>query len=223
MKIILPEPQELPLFHGIAPDERDALLACLGASERRFLRGAFLLRAGEPTDALGILLAGSASVLQEDYWGNRNLIAHLGAGQLFAESFALLPGAPLNVSVLAQEECRALFLPTQRILSPCPSACTRHGQLARNLLGELARKNLRLNEKLTHMGQRGTREKLLSFLSAEAGRADAAEFDIALDRQQLADFLGVERSAMCTVLAQLQKEGLLTYQRKHFRLFASRP
>ncbi len=223
MKIALPKELSLPLFQDISPSEQEKLLCCLEASERRYEKGTFLLHAGETADRLGVLLEGSASVLQEDYWGNRNLITHLGAGQVFAESFALLPGTPLNVSVLAQEACRVLLLPTQRILSPCPSACAYHGRLTQNLLRELARKNLRLNEKLTHMGQRSTREKLLSFLSAEAGRKGAAEFEIRLDRQQLADYLGVERSAMCAVLTQLQKEGLLAYNRKHFRLFAGSP
>ena len=102
----------------------------------------------------------------------------------------------LNVSVEAESAVTVMFLHIRRVLSVCPSACSYHSRFIRNLLGELAEKNLRLNEKLTHMGQRTTRAKLMSYFSAEAQRRGGYEFDIPFSRQQLADYLGVERSGL---------------------------
>ena len=168
-------------------------------------------------ESVGLLLEGAVLVVQEDFWGNRNLIARIQPGQLFGESYAC-SGAPLGVDVVADSPSRVLWLNVHRVLSVCPNGCAYHSRLIRNLLSVLAEKNLRFKEKLDHMGQRTTREKLLSYLSAEARRQKSSEFDITFNRQQLADYLSVERSAMSAKLGKLREEGVLDFERSHFRL-----
>ena len=157
-------------------------------------------------------------IIQEDFWGNRNILAAVGAGHCFAETFACSPGAVLNVSVIAETNVQVLFLNVKRILTTCPSTSSHHSRMIRNLLSELAEKNLRLNEKITHLGQRSRRAKILSYLSAEAQRHGSAEFDIAFSRQQLADYLSVDRSGLSMELSRMQEEGLLEYRKNHFVL-----
>ena len=207
-----------PLFSGISEAEVTAMLACLRAETKAFPKDAFLLRAGDTAGAIGLVLSGSVLIVQEDIWGNRNILSKAAPGQTFAAAFACAPGAALNASVVAEQPVTVLFLDVQRILNVCPSACTHHSRIIRNLLRELAEKNLRFSEKLTHMGQRTTRAKLLSYLSAEAQRLGAYEFDIPFSRQQLADYLGVERSGLSLELGKLQREGLLDFHKSHFRL-----
>ena len=166
------------------------------------------------------MLSGSALIVQEDIWGNRNILSKAGPGQTFAEVFACAPGAVLNVSVEAESAVTVMFLRVRRVLSVCPSACSHHSRIIRNLLGELAEKNLRLNGKLTHMGQRTTRAKLMSYFSAEAQRRGSYEFDIPFSRQQLADYLGVERSGLSMELGKMRREGLLDFHKSHFLLKA---
>ena len=132
--------------------------------------------------------------------------------------YACAPGSGLNMSVIAETPVTALFLNVTRILNVCPSACSHHNRIIRNLLGELAGKSLRLSEKLTHMGQRTTRAKIMSYLSAEAQRLGTYEFDVPFSRQQLADYLGVERSGLSLELGKMKKDGLLEYHRSHFVL-----
>ena len=194
MKEFFPVLHMAALFSGISDEELAAMLSCLGARIDTFPKGSHLLRAGESVEEVGLVLAGSALIVQEDIWGNRNILSKTGPGQTFAEVFACAPGAVLNVSVEAESAVTVMFLHIRRVLSVCPSACSHHSRIIRNLLGELAEKNLRLNEKLTHMGQRTTRAKLMSYFSAEAQRRGGYEFDIPFSRQQLADYLGVERS-----------------------------
>ena len=124
----------------------------------------------------------------------------------------------LNVSVIAETPVTALFLNVKRILNVCPSACAHHSRIIRNLLSELAEKNLRFNEKLTHMGQRTTRSKIMSYLSSEAQRLGKYEFDIPFSRQQLADYLAVERSGLSLELGKMRSEGLLDFHKSHFVL-----
>lgn len=218
MKKFLPLLRNTALFAGIAEGEILSLLGCLDVRTSVHAKGAFILRAGDRVDAAGLLISGSALVVQEDFWGNRNLMARLAPGQTFAEVFACAPAAILNVGVVAESPCEVMRLDVRRLLTTCPSACAHHGRMIRNLVAELAGKNLRLNEKLTHMGQRTTRAKLLSYLSAQAQRLGAAEFDIPLSRQQLADYLSVERSAMSAALSRLRDEGLLEFEKNHFTL-----
>lgn len=206
------------LFSGVSEEEVIAMLSCLKAERKDFPKDAFLLRAGDTAESIGLVLSGSVLVIQEDIWGNRNILSKAGPGQTFAAAYACAPGSVLNVSVIAETPVTALFLNVKRILNVCPSACAHHSRIIRNLLSDLAGKNLLLNEKLTHIAQRTTRAKLMSYLSAEAQRRGAVEFDIPFSRQQLADFLAVERSGLSLELGKMKKEGLLDFHKEHFVL-----
>ena len=218
MKDFFPVIRSSPLFSGISGEELAAMLSCLQAETKEFPKDAFVLRAGDTAESIGLVLSGSVLVLQEDVWGNRNILSKAGPGQTFAAAFACAPGARLNASVLAETPVTAMFLNVKRILNVCPSACVHHSRILRNLLGELADKNLRFSEKLAHMGQRTTRSKLMSYLSAEAQRLGRTEFDIPFSRQQLADYLGVERSGLSLELGKMRDEGLLDFRKSHFIL-----
>ena len=206
------------IFSGISEEETEKMLHCLEVRPETFQKDEYILRAGDLVEAFGVVITGKVLIIQEDFWGNRNILAAVGAGHCFAETFACSPGAVLNVSVMAQTNVQVLFLSVKRILTTCPSTCSHHSRMIRNLLSELAEKNLRLNEKITHLGQRSRRAKILSYLSAEAQRHGSAEFDIAFSRQQLADYLSVDRSGLSMELSRMQEEGLLEYRKNHFVL-----
>lgn len=206
------------LFSGISENELEAMLSCLDAKDRSFPKGAFILRVGDRAESIGLVLSGSVLVIQEDIWGNRNILSKAGAGQSFAAAHACAPGSALNVSVVAETPVTVMFVNVKRVLNMCPSACLHHSRIVRNLLGELAEKNLRFGEKLTHMGQRTTRAKLMSYLSAVSQRLGKYEFDIPFSRQQLADYLAVERSGLSAELGKMRDEGLLDFHKNHFIL-----
>ena len=208
---------ECALFHGLREAQIREMLPCLSARQSRFRRGQFLLRAGDRVAFAGILLSGEAEVLQEDFWGNRNLLAAVGPGDLFAEAFACAH-AVSPVSVLCKTDGSVLYLNVRAVFSPCEKACAQHKALSQNLIRVLAEINMQLNEKAGFLSQRTTREKLLAYLSAQARRAGSASFRIPFDRQQLADFLSVNRSAMSAELSRMQREGLLCADRSSFTL-----
>ena len=197
----------VPLFRGISAEELPALLNQAEAREVRFARGELLLHRGETPRSLGLVLEGGVHIIREDFWGNRSIVGLAGPGEIFAESYALA-GKPLEVSVLAAADGRALFLDAGHLSR----------RLSANLMSLLAEKNLMLTAKMRHMARRTTREKLLSYLSAQALLTGTEEFDIPLDRQQLADFLAVDRSAMSAALGKLRDEGVLEFRKNHFRL-----
>lgn len=207
-----------PLFSGISEQELTAMLSCLDTRKESFPKDTFLLHVGDTTESIGLVLSGSVLIIQEDIWGNRNILSKAGPGQIFAAAYACAPGSVLNVSVEAETPVTVLFLNVKRVLNVCSSACAHHSRIIRNLLGELAEKNLRFSEKLTHMGQRTTRAKLMSYFSAEAQRLGKYEFDIPFSRQQLADYLAVERSGLSLELGKMRSEGLLEFHKSHFIL-----
>ena len=218
MKEFLPVIRSSSLFSGISETELAAMLSCLETREERFPKDTFLLRTGDTAESIGLVLSGSVLVVQEDIWGNRNILSRTAPGQTYAAAFACAPSSVSNVSVVTETPTTVLFLNVKRLLTVCPSACAHHSRIIRNLLSDLAGKNLLLNEKLTHIAQRTTRAKLMSYLSAEAQRRGAVEFDIPFSRQQLADFLAVERSGLSLELGKMKKEGLLDYHKEHFVL-----
>lgn len=208
-----------PFFQGMTKEEILSVLHCVSAVVQRKKKDEYILRVGDSTESMGLVLRGSVLVLQEDLWGHRNIIHRIGPGEYFAEPFAATAGSVLNVSVVADEDSEIMLLNMERFLRTCPHACAHHGRMVRNLVSVMARRVLDLNEKLTHMAKRSTREKLLSYLSAESMRQGKLSFTIPYDRQQLADYLSVERAAMSVELSKLQKEGLLKTNRNHFELF----
>lgn len=206
------------LFSGLEREEVAAILSCLEATEKKFEKGAYVFRAGDTTDSLCVVLSGELLIIQEDFWGNRNIVSSAEQGQTFAETFACAPGAVMNVSVVAQTVCKILFLNIKKILHTCPSSCSHHNKMIQNLLSSLAIKNLRRNEKLSHLAQRTTRAKILSYLSEMAQQNRSFEFDIPYSRQQLADYLSVERSGLSLELGKMQRDGLINFRKNHFIL-----
>lgn len=208
-----------PFFQGMTEEEILSVLHCVSATVQHKQKDEYILRVGDSTESMGLVLSGSVLVLQEDLWGHRNIIHRIGPGEYFAEPFAATAGSVLNVSVVADEDAQIMLLNMERFLKTCPHACAHHSRMVRNLVSVMAKRVLDLNEKLTHMAKRSTREKLLSYLSAESMRQGKLSFTIPYDRQQLADYLSVERAAMSVELSKLQKEGLLKTNRNHFELF----
>lgn len=206
------------LFDGIGSEDISGLLACLGASVREVKKNQQIFSEGDPAKFVGIILSGSASVTNQDIYGNRSILSHIYKGELFGESFACADAEVLPVSVVANEDCRVMLIDCRRITTSCQNACGFHNQMIYNLLRAVARRNLEFHKKLEITGRRTTREKLMAFLLAEAKRAGSRQFTISYDRQALADYLGVERSAMSAELGKLQKAGILQTKRKEFIL-----
>ena len=202
------------LFQGISWQEFPALLTQLNARRRQYDKGAVILHRGDQTARLGLVLSGTVHMVKEDFWGARTIVGLARPGEVFAESYACLPGAVLEVSVLAAADTEILFLDA----APALDGGAGGAQFSRNLLAMLAGRNLTLTRKIGHMARRSIRDKLLSYLSAQAMQAGGPEFDIPLDRQQLADYLAVDRSALSAALGKLRDEGVLTFRKNHFRL-----
>ena len=210
--------QRSALVAGTRKEDLESLLSCLSAQKRPFQKGAWILPAGENTDSAGLLLTGSAHIERFDYWGNRHIVNAVLPGDVFGESYAASPESVLNVSVQADEDSSVLFLQLGKVLHMCSSACAFHTRLIDNLVMLLARRNLTLNEKLTCVTQHTMRDKILSYLSSQSVRCHSSYFDIPFDRQQLADYLNAERSALSKELSKLKKEGVIDFQKNHFRL-----
>ena len=167
---------------------------------------------------MALLLEGCIHIQKEDYWGNLSILSEISEGQIFGEVYACLGSDEILNNAVAVKPGKVLFLDVKRILTMCLSACQFHGRLIRNLLAVLAQKNKMLTRKLEHMSRRTTREKLLSYLSEQSQRAGSPVFDIPFNRQQLADFLSVDRSAMSAELCRMRDEGILSFDRNHFVL-----
>ncbi len=207
-----------PFFSGLSDKEILSILHCVTATTITKPEGSYVFRAGDSTEVMGLVLSGSTLIIQEDLWGHRNILSRCTPGDFFGEPYAAKPGSLLNISVVAEKDCEILMLNVKRLLVTCPTACDHHQKLVRNLVSVLANKILIFNDKITHISKRTTREKLLSYLSSESIKHSSLSFDIPFDRQQLADFLCVERAAMSVELSKLQKEGVLKTNRNHFEL-----
>lgn len=209
---------KIPIFQGIEEPEIASLLQCLQATERTYQKGETILSEGSITENMGIVLSGMALISCGDIWGNTSVLGHVTPGSVFAEVYACIPGEPLLITVSAAEDTTVLFMNVGRILSTCTNACPFHTRLARNLLTVCAHKSLQLSQRILHTSSKSIRGRLMSYFSQCAKQAGNHTFQIPYNRQQLADYLGVDRSAMCHELSKMQKEGLISYEKNRFLL-----
>ena len=208
----------IALFEGIEEKDLPSLLSCMGGSVKKYDKRQAIFLPGDEVKELGVVLSGSVQVIMDDAFGNRGIVGEVGAGELFAEAFCCAGMEKLPVGVEAKSDSEILFLNYRRVINTCTSVCPYHARLIQNMVSILATKNVELSKKLLHISQRTTREKLLSYLSEQAHAAGSRTFTIPFTRQELADYLCVERSAMATQLSRLCKEGVIETHRNTFRL-----
>lgn len=209
------------LFRGISEDNFKAILNCLGARIETFEKDEAILSEGDPAKYLGIIISGEAQIVRIDYFGNRSIIAYVDPPQIFGESFAYSGTEFLPVSVIASARTRAMLIDARRITMTCPNACSFHNQLIFNLLKAVADKNIIYNQKLEITSKRSTREKLMTYLHQQAKKNRSNHFIIPYDRQELADYLEVERSGLSAEISKLRAEGVILCRKSEFTLLNS--
>ena len=208
-----------PLFNGLDEEKLSTMLNCLGAKVESFDKKYTIFSEGKPQKYIGILLSGSAQIIQIDYFGNRSILSDIEAGNSFAEAFACNDNSILPVSIIANEPCEVMFINSRHILHTCTNCCDFHQQLIYNLMKELAKKNIAFYQKIDVTSKRTTREKLLTYLAYQSKRAGSNRFTIPFDRQALADYLEVDRSGLSVEISKLKKEGVLDTHKNLFELF----
>ena len=205
------------LFHGMTAKELSSCLDTLSAKEKKYRKDDVILHAGEQTSKIGMVLSGSVTIESNDIWGNRTVLSHVGKNQYFAETYALL-GEVLLVDVRANEDCRILFCDIKHLLDDSKKSSPWKEKLLKNILIISLQKNLVLSGRSFHTSPKSCRGRLLSYLNAMALQTDSREFDIPFNRQQLADYLNLERTNMSKELSRMKNEGLIEYRKSHFRL-----
>ena len=206
------------LFQGIREHEIEAMLTCFSAEERTYGKDAYIYRAGDVTGRLGVVMEGAVNIIKDDVWGNRKIIENIGGGQIFGETYACLKGEPLMVDVQASERSRILFMDVNRILTTCSSSCDFHNRLIRSLMYVLAGKNLMLTKKMDIITPKSLRERVMVYLSQESVKQGCRTVTVPFNRQQMADYLSVDRSALSAELSRMQRDGVISYEKSRFTI-----
>lgn len=205
-----------PLFDGIKEEQLLKMLACLGARVIDFDKKYTVLAEGTAAKHIGIVLSGSVEIVQVDYFGNRSLLSIIGKAEVFAEAFACAEVKALPVSVIANEPCEIMLIDCAHILHTCENNCNFHRQLIFNLMKDLATKTLLFHQKIDVTSKRTTREKLMTYLLQQAKKANSNRISIPFDRQELADYLEVDRSGLSAEISKMKKEGIIENTKNHF-------
>ena len=206
------------LFAGVDIADLRGMLGCIGGQTVSYSKGQYIAREGDAASNVGMVLSGAVRMEREDYYGNRSIVAHIGPGELFGESYACAGLPALPISVVADEDSVVLLMDCRRILTTCSSACAFHNRIIYNLLKLVATKNLVFDQKIQITSKRSTREKLMAYLLSQAKLHGTKGFTIPYDRQELADYLEVDRSGLSAEISKLRKEGILESEKSFFRL-----
>ena len=194
------------------------MLCCLGAKIRKYRKSQAILTEGSSAKYLGILLSGKAQIIRIDYKGNRSIIMKLNPAEMMAEAFACSDLSFLPVEVIATEDSEVMLIDARRITSTCSNACEFHNLMIFNLLRAVASKNITLNQKIEITSKRNTREKLMTYLLMEAKKRNSSSFTIEYSRQELADYLEVERSGLSTEIGKLKADGIIDCDKNNFKI-----
>ena len=205
------------LFKGMTDTERNECLLTLNAHRKSYKKGDAIFHAGDLTDQMGMVLSGSVTIESNDMWGNRTILSHVETGQFFAETYALLPEEVMPIDVMANENSQVLFLHIGNIISNMQRAAWSQ-KLYENLLLISSYKNLTLSGRSFHTAPKSARGRILAYLNTVSMRNHSTEFDIPFDRQQLADYLNLERTNMSKELTRMRKEGIIECRKNHFKL-----
>ena len=218
MKTYIPILKRTQMFAGVSDDEISSMLSCLNARLYTYKKGGYVLKEGEHLSDIVVLVEGGLHIQKDDYWGNRSILGRIAVGEIFGEAYVAPESGALLNDVVAIEDSTVIFFDIKHILTTCSSACRFHATVVQNMFFAISEKNRKLVQKLGHMSKRSTREKLISYLSEEAKRQNSSSFVIPFNRQQLADFLSVDRSAMSAELCKMRDEGLLSFHKNQFTL-----
>ncbi len=205
------------IFRGMSNSEADAAMKALASVEHSFAKDEIILHAGDTTDVMGLVLEGSVRIESNDVWGNRTILSHVEAGQVFAETYALLKDEPLLVDAVANQDSRVLLLNIGSLGKSNDSSAWSL-KLISNMLSISMRKNLMLSGRNFHTSPKSIRGRVMSYLNSISLQTGSSEFDIPFDRQQLADYLNVERTALSKELGKMQRDGLIRVKKNRFKL-----
>lgn len=218
MKKYNPILERCPLFDGIRMEDLSAMMGCIGGHTISVDKGQSIYREGDPATHVGMVLSGAVRMIREDYYGNRSIVAHIGPAELFGETYACAGITSLPISVVADEDSTVLLMDCRRITTTCSSACAFHNRIIFNLLRLVAVKNLIFDQKIQVTSKRTTREKLMAYLLNQAKLQGSNSFTIPYDRQELADYLEVDRSGLSAEISKLRKEKVLESDKCNFKL-----
>lgn len=210
----------IPLFRGLDPGDLKSLVNCLGAFSRSYDKGEAVLTAGSRIDHVGIALSGSIQIVRDDIAGNRTILTNIGEFELFAEVFACSSEDTVPISAYALEESTVMWIQFRKIITTCSSACVFHTKLIENMMRLMADKNLMLNRKLDYLSKRSIREKLTAYLLSQAEQQNNLLFTIPFSRNELADYLCIDRSALSRELGKMKAEGLIDYYLDQFKILS---
>lgn len=214
--------EKTPLFNNMAQEDISRLLQSISAVSVRYKKGEYIYRSGQTITSIGMVLSGNVIIDSEDLWGNTSVIGFIGPGEIFAETYAEIPGEPMLVNAAAGADSQVLFINAEKLLDYHGNDRDIYDKVIRNLLSISARKSLNLSRRILYTSSKTIRGRLTMFLSDLAKHSDDCKVCVPFNRQQLADYLGVDRSAMCSELSKMQRDGLIKYRKNTFEIIVPR-
>lgn len=203
------------LFRGCSEEDILNMSEHLDFRTDRYRKGDVIFSTGSVVTDIGLVLSGSVRIEHTDLWGNKSILGLTPAGGVFAESYACIPNEPMMVDAVANEDCDILFISVPRLFIPC-SACGSQNRLIQNLVMISAGKNLQLSRRSLHTSPKTIRGRLFSYFSQQVSAQGSNKIVIPFDRQQLADYLNLDRSALSKELGKMRNDGLIEYNKNTF-------
>lgn len=206
------------LFKAMTVEEIKNILDCLKVTVKKYKKNEYILRRGDIVTAVCLVLSGSVNIEKDEICGSHSIISNIPKGCAFAEAYACSENKTLMIDAVSAENTEIMFINIDYMLTICSSGCQFHNKLIKNLITVIAEKNIILTRKINIITPKTIRERLLTYFFYEMNKHKSCDFVIPFNRQQLANYLCVDRSAMSNELSKMQKEGLISYKKDKFHI-----
>ena len=207
-----------PLFQDITEEELSRMLNCFGANIKTYTQGQAIIRQGDKVSKIYTILDGEVNIEKDSYWGRRIIVQKLYEYNNIALGLVASTSSESTISAISSKKTTVLSMNFSKCTTMCTNACHHHSALIQNMFKILSKENIELIEKIENISQKSIRDKLLTYLSNESIKHKSPVFEINFNRQELADYLNIDRSAMSFEMSKLKNEGIINYKKNKFAL-----
>lgn len=202
-----------PLFSGLSEEETTKALSWFGSFRRHYNKGEFLHLLLSPMEHFGLVLSGQVQVETDDIDGYRMIMASVGPGGIFGESLCFL-GEMAPVYIVAMTDCDILWMDVKKLKAPGQKDIF-ETDMANRFTAMVCHRALSMNDRIQILSKNTLRSKLITFFSQQVQRSGDS-FTLPFDRESMASYLGVNRSALSRELGAMEKEGIITFHKNKF-------
>ena len=210
---------ETDLFRGIEPNDIKDMINSFNPKTKTYAKNEVIFAVSANESKIGIVMNGSVNMVVNHPWGTQSIFGRTERGGIIGGANAVFDKKPLICDTVAAENCEVMFFDMYTLLTIRKDSHKCHNKVIYNIMDIAAGKCLKFVTRMIHTSPKSLRERIMSYLAEQAMINGSNKFKVPFGRQQMADYLNVNRAAMCGELSKMQQERMIKFHKFDFEIF----